>query len=157
MNPDANLAAYPERLQFDPGTKPSYTLCRDRYALGGDPKHGAEILLEFGSPKQFVVRGPAPDDPRVSAVYSDDAGELVLPTGRVFVRFAAAVRPLERTDELNALGLAIEKIPGYAPNAAWLRARSGAIPDGLSALGALRKLPGVEHVEAELLRPVRRS
>jgi len=43
------------------------------------------------------------------------------------------------------------EIPAYAPNAAWLRARSGEIADALAGTPALDALPDLEAVEPQML------
>ena len=81
-------------------------------------------------------------------------GGLVVPTGRVLVRFAEG-EPVERhRDELAGAGYDIEEVLSYAPHAAWLRARSGDIADTLAGLDRLAAQPGIENVEPQMVGEV---
>lgn len=73
------------------------------------------------------------------------------PTGRVYVRMSAGVRAADRAAEITAAGYEIVESPAYAPGTAWLRAASGEASDGLSRLDALRRVPGVESAEPQML------
>jgi hypothetical protein len=72
------------------------------------------------------------------------------PTGRVWVRFADGVDAAGRAAALEGAGYRIERIPGYAANAAYVRADD--VATSLQGLERLRALPDVEHVEPEMLR-----
>jgi len=78
-------------------------------------------------------------------------GDVVVPTGRVLVR----LRPGDEVDahraELEAAGYTIDSVLSYAPHAAWVRAASGQTADALGHLDALAQLPGVEHVEPQMI------
>ena len=80
-----------------------------------------------------------------------------MPTGRVFVRLGEGEDVRARTSELEAAGFEIEEVPGYAPHAAWLRPRSRRIADALAGVEPLRAVPGVEHVEPELIGELQRK
>jgi hypothetical protein len=69
------------------------------------------------------------------------------PTGRVLVRFAAGDRIEEHREELGAAGYELDAALGFAPHAGYVR------PAGRDAPGVdrLRAIPGVEHVEPEVL------
>ena len=45
----------------------------------------------------------------------------------------------------------IEEVLAYAPEAAWLRPATGGIGAALRGIPALELLPGVEHVEPQML------
>lgn len=70
------------------------------------------------------------------------------PTGRVLVRFAAGDRVEAHRDELRAAGYELEAPLGFAPQAGYVRAAGG---DAAAGLDRLRAIPGVEHVEPEVL------
>lgn len=90
-------------------------------------------------------------------VYRSGAGTLGVATGRVFVRFREGVDPRSREPDLARLGLRVAEVPPYAPHAAWLESTGSDPLAPLAALDAIRALPGVDHAEAELLRPVARK
>jgi hypothetical protein len=88
----------------------------------------------------------------VSAVYrAGEGGPVGVPTGQVFVRFAAGAAAEAQRQRLLEAGYEITEVPVYAPHAAWLKARSGDPADALRGLGRLTALPGVEHVEPQIL------
>jgi hypothetical protein len=77
-------------------------------------------------------------------------GQLVYPTGSVWVRFAEGIDAKSRAADLERAGFRIERSPGYAPNGAFVTAGDTAY--ALSHLDALRAIEGVEHVEPQMLR-----
>ena len=79
----------------------------------------------------------------------DDA--IAVPTGRALVRFAEDDRAERHRNAIAAAGFELEQVLAYAPQAAWARAASGRITDTLNCLSALEQLPGVEHVEPQLI------
>lgn len=91
----------------------------------------------------------------LSPVYAQQSGggvgSMAVPTGRVLIRFADAVKVANRESEIRSAGYEVEQTLDYAPNAAWLRARSGNIADALNGIATLAKLPDVENVEPQLL------
>jgi len=78
-------------------------------------------------------------------------GAVVIASGRSFVRVAEGRHIQELSEPLRAAGYAIEAAPPWAPHAAWLKASTPAA--GLQGLTRLARIPGVVHVEPELLRP----
>jgi hypothetical protein len=78
-------------------------------------------------------------------------GALAVPTGRVFVRFRDGERVEGHRDDLSAAGYVLESVPAYAPQAGWLRPTSARVADALTNLDRLRELPGVKHVEPQLV------
>ena len=70
------------------------------------------------------------------------------PTGRVLVRFAAGDRVEAHRDELRAAGYELDTPLGFAPQAGYVRPAGGDVAAGLDRL---RAIPGVEHVEPEVL------
>ena len=96
----------------------------------GAPPAGALAVLAEGL---AVVPGRG-DRPVYRAAPS---GALAVPTGRVFVRFAAGTAAREQTHALAAAGYAIDDLPGWAPHVAWVRAASGSVAEALARLGEL--------------------
>jgi hypothetical protein len=80
-------------------------------------------------------------------------GSPVLPTGRIFVRFADGDHAESHRAAIEAAGYHLERVPPWAPNGAWVCHASGDVRESLAGLERLRQLPGVQHVEPELLRP----
>jgi hypothetical protein len=78
-------------------------------------------------------------------------GPLAVPTGRVLVRLAKGMSPEARKQEFASAGYEIETTLPYAPSAAWLKPQHGGVAHALSNLDALGKMPGVDHVEPQLL------
>jgi hypothetical protein len=60
------------------------------------------------------------------------------------------------SDELIAAGFALESVPSYAPDAAWLRPASGRVRDALVSLDRLRRVSNVERIEPHLAREAAR-
>jgi hypothetical protein len=138
-----------------------YRLDEQHYAEHGRrrsaPAADAVMLLEGG--RIAVVRGdvaratPGVESgaARIGPVYLSADGVRVVPTDLVFVRFAEGTAAEARRADLERAGFEIVDVPGYAPHAAWVRARDGGIAASLEGLGDLRALPGVQHVEPQLL------
>lgn len=78
-------------------------------------------------------------------------GDVVVPTGRVLVRMAPGDPVDAHRAELAATGYTIDSVLSYAPHAAWVRAASGRTADALGHLDALARMPGVEHVEPQMI------
>ena len=83
-------------------------------------------------------------------------GDVVVPTGRVLVRLAPGNAVHAHGAELAAAGYMIDAVLSYAPHAAWVRAATGRIADALGGLGVLTRMPGIEHVEPQLIGEVSR-
>jgi hypothetical protein len=108
-------------------------------------------------PVELVVAGARyvldPASTHEAPVYrSADGVSHASATGRVFVRFDDGTDAATHTEELSRLGYRVEGIPSYAPHAAWILATDGSPGTALAGLPALQRLPGVRHVEPELLR-----
>lgn len=149
----SRLSDFPERLRASTEHPDViYVRARGYYAVR-DCGPGDAVVFALNDGEYGVVKGrPRRGDARVSAVYEHGA-VLAVPTGRVFVRFAAGVDASLRERELRRAGYAIDQVPAYAPNAAWLCDASGDAAAALSKLGALERLAGVENVEPQLLMP----
>lgn len=100
------------------------------------------------------ARSPEARDDRLLAVYARDASAtaLAIPTGRVFVRFADALKAEAFSDKLRALGYRIVRTVSYAPNAAWLESVSGA-SEALKNIDKIESLAEVVNVEPQLISP----
>jgi hypothetical protein len=95
---------------------------------------------------------------KLSPVYSQQSsgapGSMAVPTGRVFIRFADAIKVADREAQIRNARYELDQKLDYAPNAAWLRARSGNIADALNGIASLRKIADVKNVEPQLLMQV---
>ena len=127
-----------------------YELTRDRYALHRGPAGTSDYQpLE-------IIEGK-PDDRAIAAgnvgpVYAlKPAGTPAVPTGLVFVRFAAGVKATDRTEDLERAGYKIARTVEYSPAAAWVRNASDNIAQALNGIPALEKIKGVENVEPQML------
>jgi hypothetical protein len=127
-------------------TSPAYRLADDLLAVhrkdGSAPD--ADVL---------PVGSVAPDDDAVlGPVYRRVPGpEVVVPTGRVLVRFADGEDARSHSGELATAGYRVEDVPRYAAHAVWVRAANDEIVDALRHLDRLAQLPGVQGVEPEMI------
>ena len=135
-----DFAEYPERVRsrMDDGG-PVYKLENDRYAV-----HRSDDELEFAD-------GKAERDDARPVYVLQPGGTPAVPTGLVFVRFKEGVKPNERTKDIEKAGYEIEQALDYAPEAAWLRAKSGEISDALKGIDKLARIADVENVEPQML------
>jgi hypothetical protein len=119
----------------------------------GSAAPGAVMVLDGGRIAVMPGDGApaAAGGADVGPVYESPDGALVVPTGLVFVRFADGSSAEARRADLERAGFEIVQVPGYAPHAAWVRARSGGIAASLGRLDVLTALPGVQHVEPQML------
>lgn len=102
-------------------------------------------------PADAVARAGV-DHSRLGPVYRHGVpGRLLVPTGRVFVRFVDGEIIEQHRRELAEAGFAIERSVAYAPQAGWVVPTAGGIGDALSGLDRLGGLDGVENVEPEML------
>lgn len=94
----------------------------------------------------------APVATSVTPAYRDPgSGQCRVPSGRVFVRFAADVSAAARREALRRAGYRILEVPVYAPHAAWLEADNGSVAQALGGIAGLEALPDVENVEPQWL------
>lgn len=143
-----------------------YARATDFYAARGAPvraecdvpvltvnaDNGESIRVYRGEPKQ--TRALSSASPGVMPVYSLPSAEsVVVPTGRVFVRFADSIGVATKADDLKKAGYKIVQTLAYAPNAAWLEATNGDVAAALNNIEKLEKLADVENVEPQLLAP----
>ena len=136
-----------------------YVLLPGYYAVHnrppGTPSPGAVFLLNDGAIAVFQGKpetGAPASAANLSPVYRlHPEGPLAVPTGLVLVRFGEGVVAETRREELARAGYEIEESLAYAPQAAWVRARSGKIAAALEGIPALQALPDIEHVEPQML------
>jgi len=104
-----------------------------------------------------VFRGRPPAGLPVGPVYATPDGSLAVPTGLIFLRFAEGTSAAEHRGDFERLGFELVEVPSYARHAAWVRARNnGGIGAALAHAADLATLPGVEHVEPQMLMAVSR-
>ena len=159
------FSEYPQQIRA--GTDKSAILYRRKsgyYAVHYQQpgKVAPEAVLQLNDGAIAVFSGE-PDEPQnalqvastpgiVSPIYtlhSDDA--LAVPTGLVFIRFAEGVKVESRQDAIAQAGYEVAESLSYAPQAAWLKARSGKMVDALRGINKLEALPDVENVEPQML------
>jgi hypothetical protein len=155
------FAKYPRQIRANTtSSAPLYLRQAGSYAVHQRPRElpapGAELLLDDGA--IAIFRGK-PDETAAASqagslgpVYGlQPSGLPAVPTGRVFVRFAAGVQAESRRQEISRAGYELVESVSYAPHAAWLRSRSGDIADALTGIPKLEQLPDVENVEPQML------
>lgn len=107
---------------------------------------GIDVRAADGVPPDVLERGA------VGPVYRRVPSQsVVVPTGSVLVRFAEGQRAVDHEGDLAEAGFVIESVLSYASHAAWVRAASGNISDSLLGVGRLHAVPGVEHVEPQMV------
>jgi hypothetical protein len=88
----------------------------------------------------------------ISAVYaSEPGGSIAVPTGQVFLRLVEGVLVETQQTIIQQAGYQVSEIVVYAPNAAWLRPRSGDIADALRLLPRLEAIAPREAVEPQMV------
>lgn len=163
MRQETDLATFPETLRISTEKMGTYTRVPRHFAV-----HGA--LPETPDPEplglRVVGRLEAED---VTFVRSEDAmreltsteptpvyatsqgGPLAMPTGEIFVRLAPSLNVRDFIVPLEGAGYEVTKTLVYAPQAAWLKARSGSTAEALRRIPNLEALPEVENVEPQML------
>jgi hypothetical protein len=131
-----------------------YVLAEDLLACRGAPA-GSQVVATLEDGAISICRSDTPGDSAgQTAVYRlGSSGPPAVPTGRVFVRFRESVSLAEHRAEIESAGFRIETVLSYAPQAGWLTAASGEIPDALTTFQRLEEIPGVECVEPQMLSP----
>lgn len=162
MSAEDALGRVPLRLAVSSEqTGLSYEIADELVATHGgpEPTSGNPLQLAGGIavvPKAEGIRGTGEQAP-VGPVYRRmPGGSVVVPTGRVLVRFAEGDSAERHRDDVNAAGYDIDEVLSYAPHAAWVRARTGDICDALAGLDELAAQPGVENVEPQVVGEVSR-
>jgi hypothetical protein len=149
------LVHYPPRLCAS-SAHPEQTYQRaDRlYVIRGatqTQQKNAALTLEDDGVVYLVMRGEPAPNADAGAVYMGGGGLVFVPTGRVFVRLDDDT-PLEaHAKAFRKLGYVITHVLPYAPNAGWLEHADKDVAEALRGMADLAKLPGVQHVEPQLL------
>jgi len=147
---------FPQRIAAGAANPVVYQQKPGYFARHGEPLSEEEAEVVFKPEEIAIVRG-APASPlapgqALSPVYAPLGGDsLVVPTGQVFLRFRAGESVAAHRDAVRQAGFTIARELDYAPQAAWIRARSGSIAEALSGLSRLKAIDGVESVEPQLL------
>ena len=120
-----------------------------------------DLVADATAPDPAATIRPAADAPATSAeggsadlapVYRrGPEGDLVVPTGRVLVRFADSDDAADHEPDLRAAGYVLDHVLPYAPNTAWVRKRGNDIGEALHAMERLSSVPGVAVVEPEMI------
>ncbi len=140
------------------------------YATADVEPVGAEfVMADDGGGAIAVFKGEAPSPHRtvqaedavdssgdapaeqVTPVYAADNSVAAVPTGQIFVRFSEGVDARDRAAELKSAGYITVKVLDFAPQGAWVRARSGSIADSLQQLQSLEGLEKLEQIEPQML------
>ena len=150
MAEDRRLLAYPEALPA-PASYGGGSYRRDdaHVALPGtatDPERGIPRIVPIDRAEGAAV-----------ACYRSPSGELVAPTGVLLVRFREGTLAEDRRDALLALGLAIVRVPSFAPHTAYVRARSGDVAEGLRRIAEIASIPSFEGIEVQMAREAQRK
>jgi hypothetical protein len=156
MDVENLLASSPRRLEVptEGGGETSYELAEDLIASHGAGDAAPAVLpLEGGAVSGRRSRGlrPYPEGVLGPVYRQIPGGRLVVPTGRVLVRFAEGDSAAEHEADLSRAGFRLEEVLVYAPQAAWVRAESGGVVGALNDLGRLAAVAGVEHLEPQLI------
>ncbi len=124
-------------------------------AAGHEP--GALHVVEGGMTVRAANEGGVPEATPVMPVYRrGHGGGVVVPTGRVLVRFADGDSAEAHRRDLAAAGYHLEEVLSYAPQAGWASATSGSIGDTLARLDRLEAVPGIENIEVQMVGEVGR-
>jgi hypothetical protein len=78
-------------------------------------------------------------------------GEMVVPTGRVLVRFNEGDAAADHQDDLRTIGYVVEQVLPYATHTAWVRAATGGVAAALRDLDRLGDVRGVVAVEPQMI------
>ncbi|HYO20449.1 MAG TPA: hypothetical protein VES02_17490, partial [Dermatophilaceae bacterium] len=124
---------------------------RMRFALADDLVADHKPDSQAPSVHSVGHRGAA-DASGMGPVYRRvPGGDIIVPTGRVLVRFGEHDRAENHRHELEGAGYLLDQVPSYAPHAAWLRAPNGSITDALRNLEQLSRLADVVSVEPQMI------
>jgi hypothetical protein len=159
------FSEYPQQIRF--GTEQSAVLYSRKpgyyavhYKQPGTVAPGAVLQLNDGA---IAVFQGEPDESEnairlasttgtLGPIYTLQAdGTLAVPTGLVFIRFVEGVEVESRREAIKQAGYEIAQSLSYAPQAAWLHAKSGNILDALVGISKLESIPNVGNVEPQML------
>jgi hypothetical protein len=153
----ASLAAFPPRMRHSTEhAQRVYHRAEDLYAAPADAQGPARsersVTTDSGDRLDIFRATAGAAAPRAQPVYVEPgSGQWLVPSGRVFVRFASSVAAESRRDELLKAGYRIVALPSYAPQAAWLEADDNVAAHALQGIARLEALADVENVEPQWL------
>ncbi|MFN6513456.1 MAG: hypothetical protein RMY29_002990 [Nostoc sp. CreGUA01] len=151
------FSEYPQQIRVgSDASAVSYTRKPGYYAIHYNQPvtvhPGAILQLNEGGIAVFSGEPNQSEKNTLSPIYTlESNGSPAVPTGLVFIRFAEDVDVKSQHEAINQAGYEIEQSLDYAPNAAWLRARSGNIVDAIAGISRLQAIPNVENVELQML------
>jgi hypothetical protein len=153
------MSGFPDSIPRQVGGAQRVERAPDHHALCGasDPPAPEQVVatIDGDAGARFtIIRGPLPErgDAARIAVYVDRASRtLIVPTGRVFVRFAEGIEARANEPALARASYRIAALIDYAPNAAWVEAEDGDVAAALRGLDRLAAIAGVVNVEPQLL------
>ncbi len=148
MSEDRRLLGFPETLP----APVSY----GGKAYTRDDGHVALVETATG-PVRILPIERAEGETRVVAVYKSPTGELVAPTGVLFVRFKEGAQAADRRDALRAIGLEIVRVPSFAPHTAYVHAPGGDVALTLRRIGEISRMRDVEAIEVQMSREAQRK
>jgi hypothetical protein len=159
------FSEYPQQIRF--GTEQSAVLYSRKpgyyavhYKQPGTVAPGAVLQLNDGA---IAVFQGEPDEAENAIRLASTTGtfgpiytlqadsSLAVPTGLVFIRFVEGVEVESRREAIKQAGYEIAQSLSYAPQAAWLHAKSGNILDALVGISKLESIPNVGNVEPQML------
>jgi len=160
------FADYPATLKQST-LKPEilYHRSREHFAVRGAPEtsardvpvltvtgdDGVTLTVYRGGPS--IWRAWSGDPASIVPVYALSGTVMVVPTGRIFVRFRDGVVASTRATDLERAGYRLAQMLPYAPNAAWVEADDQQIASALGNISRLERLGDVVNVEPQLLAP----
>lgn len=150
------LDGFPQQIPAGASNTVMYEQKPGYFALHGEPLPTGRAVVVFEPEGIAILRGspsgPLAPGQLISPVYAPKGGaSLAVPTGQLFIRFTEGDTVEAHRAELEQAGFTIAQLLDYAPQAAWLRARSGSIAEALDGVPRLRTLAGVESIEVQLL------
>ncbi len=156
---DAPASAYPAQLKHGMANPTQvYQRADDLHARlpasRGPASAGATPPASIDETQSLQLMGGPAKGPQAHVVYRDKvSGQVVIPSGRVLVRFADGVNAQDRASALQAAGYRIAKVLSYAPHSAWVESLAQDGAAALQGLPALETLADVENVEPQWLSP----
>lgn len=149
------FSAYPQQISIGKDAPVLYSRQPGYYAVHSQQPRAiasnAALVLNEGKIAVFAGEPKPTTTDTVSPVYTLTGGSLAVPTGLVFIRFAENVDVESQQAAINQAGYEVAQKLAYAPNAAWLRAKSGKLSDAFPGIRQLEAIPNVENVEPQML------
>jgi hypothetical protein len=156
-----NFSDFPQKIQSATGA--TYSQLLEHYAVHwqrADKAPSVEAIATLYQGEQLIeiFKGEAgklpiqADRGFATPVYAlQPDGSPAVPTGQIFVRFKEGTSAEEHRPDIEAAGYEIARLVSYAPQAAWLRARSGKVADALGNVKTLEKIADLENAEPQML------